>query len=140
MVAKARRFGAGLLAGAIFVATLAAAGSAARAGDAALVQQPVVGRIDEVGPALYRCWRPPAGSEGSQATVRFALSRDGRIIGAPRLTFTTLTGPDAVQKRFIASVSAAMADCTPLRLSASFGAAIAGEVFALRFVVPGRPA
>ncbi|WP_238180834.1 hypothetical protein, partial [Methylobacterium trifolii] len=41
-------------------------------------------------PVLAACWRTPAGLDRTaQATARFALRRDGSLIGPPRITFGT---------------------------------------------------
>lgn len=97
-------------------------------------------RLDQIGPAILGCWRPPAGAEGSQATVMFSLNRSGAVIGKPKLTFVKLVGDTGTQQRFAASVTQAMANCTPLALSPGLGAAIAGEVFTLRFILENRGA
>ena len=101
---------------------------------------PQLSRLDQIGPAILGCWRPPAGAEGSQATVMFSLNRSGAVIGKPKLTFVKLVGDAGTQQRFAASVTQAMASCTPLALNPGLGAAIAGEVFTLRFILENRGA
>lgn len=97
---------------------------------------PEVDRIDQIGPALRRCWEPPALSRpeaGAMATVRFSVRRDGTLFGRPRLTWETRRGDAALQERFSDSVVAAVTNCTPLRLSRRFGEAIAGRPITIRF-------
>ncbi|MBX9908632.1 MAG: hypothetical protein K2Z25_07950 [Beijerinckiaceae bacterium] len=95
-----------------------------------------VDRIDEIAPAIRRCWIPPVmdgPNAGAMATVRFSLRRDGSIFGQPRVTWGAGRADPALQKRFTASVLDAVRDCAPLRLSSRFGAAIAGRPFTIRF-------
>lgn len=95
-----------------------------------------VDRIDEIAPAIRRCWVPPAmdgPNAGAMATVRFSLRRDGSIFGQPRVTWGAGRADPALQQRFTASVLDAVRDCAPLRLSSRFGAAIAGRPFTIRF-------
>lgn len=101
-----------------------------------VLARPEVDRIDQIGPALRRCWEPPAMSEpdaGAMATVRFSIRRDGTLFGQPRLTWETRRGDAALQERFSASIVAAVTNCTPLRLSRRFGEAIAGRPITIRF-------
>lgn len=138
-------FGAAALAFAVGIAafattTLPAAAQAEGTAQSPAPSPPQLSRIDQIGPAILGCWRPPAGAEGSQATVMFSLNRSGAVIGKPKLTFVKLVGDADTQQRFAASVTQAMANCTPLALSPRLGAAIAGEVFTLRFVLENRGA
>lgn len=140
-----RRVGAVALSLAVWIAAFAATALPATAQAEGTAQSqapsaPQLSRLDQIGPAILGCWRPPAGAEGSQATVMFSLNRSGVVIGKPKLTFVKLVGDAGTQQRFAASVTQAMANCTPLALSPSLGAAIAGEVFTLRFVLENRGA
>lgn len=94
-----------------------------------------VDRLAELGPALRRCWTPPpmAANEGAIASVRFSLRRDGTLFGQPRVTWESKGGDPALRERFVQSVVAAVHSCTPMRLSAGFGASIAGRPFVIRF-------
>lgn len=95
-----------------------------------------VDRIAEIAPALRRCWSPPAfddGGSGAMATVRFSIRRDGSLFGQPRVTWESRGADPALRRRFTASIVEAVRDCTPMRLSPRFGAAIAGRPFTIRF-------
>lgn len=97
---------------------------------------PEINRLDEIAPALRRCWSPPvlAGAEtGVMATVRFSLRRDGSLFGQPRLSWSTKRTDAALRERFGRSVIEAVQSCTPLRLSPGLGASIAGRPFSIRF-------
>jgi hypothetical protein len=92
-----------------------------------------VDSLRELRPALTRCWRAPAGAVGSELTVALALKRDGHLLGRPRITHSALTGNAEAQKRFVGSVLASLAQCTPVRITDSLGQAIAGRRFMIRF-------
>jgi len=102
-----------------------------------------VGRIDRLGQvfqALQACWSLPIGASGSgqEATLRLAFRRDGTVLGEPRVTFYR-SGPGSDGRGdFMGSIRAALAQCSPLPFSDSFGAANAGRPFNLRFIDP-RP-
>jgi hypothetical protein len=89
--------------------------------------------LRELRPALTRCWRAPAGTVGSELTVALALKRDGHLLGRPRITHAALTGDAEAHKRFVGSVLASLAQCTPVRITDSLGQAIAGRRFMIRF-------
>ncbi len=90
-------------------------------------------RFIEVGQALGSCWDPPAEEPWTSITLRVSFRRDGSVNGMPRVPFVDAAGPE--QKSELAdSLLAALKRCTPLSFSPSLGAAIAGEIFAIRFV------
>ncbi|KMO31285.1 hypothetical protein VQ02_26440 [Methylobacterium variabile] len=86
-------------------------------------------------PRLAACWRPPAGLKDAAVTARFALRRDGSLQGTPRITFARV--PPKQRTALVAETLASLARCTPARLTAGLGGAIAGRPIALRFVYPG---
>lgn len=91
-------------------------------------------RLSEIGPYFARCWSESAGSEDGpvEATVRFALRRDGRLLGPPRITATR--GPDAASREIARRAALqAVQRCAPAPLSPGLGAAVAGRVLTLRF-------
>ena len=95
-----------------------------------------VDRLDEIAPAVRRCWNPPplpGDLTGAMVSLRFSLRRDGSLFGQPRVTWETKRGDAAFQQRFSDSAVAAIRSCTPMRLSASLGASIAGRPFTIRF-------
>jgi hypothetical protein len=95
-----------------------------------------VDRLDEIAPAVRRCWNPPplpGDLTGAMVSLRFSLRRDGSLFGQPRVTWETKRGDAAFQQRFSDSAVAAIRSCTPMRLSAGLGASIAGRPFTIRF-------
>ncbi|WP_332690855.1 hypothetical protein [Bosea sp. (in: a-proteobacteria)] len=93
-------------------------------------------RLDQIGPALRRCWQPPT-AEGpdtaGRASVRFSLRRDGTLFGQPRVTWEVRRAPPGLRERFSNSLLAAVRDCTPMRLSPALGGSIAGRPITIRF-------
>jgi hypothetical protein len=96
-----------------------------------------VDRLDQIGPALRRCWRPPAidaQSGDASASVRFSLRRDGTLFGQPRVTWEMRRAPSGLRERFTDSLMRAVRDCTPMRLSPGLGGSIAGRPITIRFL------
>ena len=95
-----------------------------------------------LGPAIMACWKPPAGSEGSELTLRFGLTGQGALRGPPMVTYAKLIGAKDLQRAFVLAALRAVADCTPVKLSEGFGRIVAQRVLTLRFTVPApaRPA
>lgn len=94
-------------------------------------------RYRDVANALASCWNPPAHFGDRlwrQATLRVSFKRDGNVNGSPRIPYVDqgLTG-DA-RSDLTQSLMGALQRCTPLPFSPGLGAAIAGQVFALRFI------
>ena len=108
--------------------------------DAARPRNKPVETLRAVFPAVAACWRPPEGLkrfEHNEVTLRFALRRDGSVIGTPRVTFSQ-TPADARGRALLIEASlAAVRRCTPLRITPGLGGAIAGLPLSLRFVYEG---
>jgi len=88
-------------------------------------------------PALAACWTVPEGLarfERTEITARFALRRDGSVIGTPRITFATEGGDGRARALLAEAAVAAIRRCTPARVTPALGAAIAGRPIALRFI------
>jgi hypothetical protein len=95
-----------------------------------------VSTIREVFQALESCWRPPAGSgySGQEITLRLSFKRNGEVLGMPRITYYKAGTQSELREPFTRSVREAFERCAPLPFSESFGRAIAGRIFAIRFV------
>lgn len=91
-------------------------------------------------PVLAACWALPPGLDGLrdlEITARFALRRDGTLIGTPRITFTAGT-PDAdARQNLVRATLTSIRRCTPARLTPALGRAIAGRPLALRLIDRG---
>lgn len=91
-------------------------------------------RLKDVWPALIECWRPPAGSQGQEVTLRFSLKRTGEVIGRPTITYSRRTGDPITRQAFVAAALGAITQCTPLNLVEGLGDAVASRIISVRFV------
>jgi hypothetical protein len=93
--------------------------------------------IHDMYDALRACWLPPPQDEarpGMQMSVRLSFKRDGQMIGAPRVTYTSPEAPPAARTAYQDAIAAALARCTPLPFSSGLGGALAGRPIAIRYV------
>ena len=95
-------------------------------------QPPLVARVHGIATGLAACWRPP--HDDDQVTVRLSFTRDGAVIGEPRIVYAHSSGGAADDSRLAQSMLAAIRECTPLHFSARLGSAIAGQVLDIRFI------
>jgi hypothetical protein len=97
-------------------------------------------RLDTIGDmfdALRTCWLPPPQDEarpGMQMSVRLSFKRSGQMLGAPRVTYASPDAPPAARNLYRDAIMAALARCTPLRLTPGLGGAVAGRPIAIRYV------
>ena len=101
---------------------------------------PVLEKIGEIPRAIRACWQIPTslrGFERLEATVRFSLRADGTLIGEQRLTYVASPVDGRARDLLGRSVLEAVRSCSPLPLGEGLGRAIAGRVFAVRFVYSG---
>jgi hypothetical protein len=106
------------------------------AGALAAEAQPVVSRVHGIATGIAACWRPP--HDDDQVTVRASFTRDGAVIGEPRVVFVQSSGGRADDSALADSMKAAIRDCTPLHFSSRLGSAIAGQVLDIRFIGRSR--
>jgi hypothetical protein len=100
----------------------------------------LVDKLADVVPAIGACWRPPSGLRGferAEVTARFSLRRDGSLIGSPRTTYATGELALNAREMLTRSVVEAIAACTPVRISASLGNAMAGRMITIHFIYRG---
>ena len=95
------------------------------------VEHPI-NSVREIRAGLRRCWVPPPTRVPPQLTVRFSLKRNGEILGQPLISYTSPDTSEDERAALHAAVVAAMAHCTPLPISDSLGAIIAGRPINLR--------
>jgi hypothetical protein len=96
-----------------------------------------VDSIREMFAALRTCWVPPSKDEahqGMEYTIRFAFKRDGTMIAAPRMTYSSHDVSGTIRDVYRNAIDAAMKRCTPLHFSNGMAGAIAGRPIAIRFV------
>lgn len=93
-----------------------------------------LGRYGEIGPALARCWNPAQtyGGPWSAITLRVSFRRDGTVNGEPRIPYVAAPA-QREQAALREALLKALERCTPLPFTPALGAAIAGEIFAIRF-------
>jgi hypothetical protein len=113
---------------------IAALALAARA--EAAESQPAVTHVHGIATGLAACWRPP--HEDDQVTVRLSFTRDGAVIGEPRIVYARSSGGRADDAALAHSMLAAIRECAPLHFSPRLGAAIAGQVLDIRFIGRSR--
>jgi hypothetical protein len=98
---------------------------------------PELNTLDEMYAALRRCYVPPRlelAHPGMRMTVQFAFTRDGDLMGKPRILYESPGASPEQQSAYRAAVAAALVRCSPLPFSKSLGKAVAGRVFAIQFV------
>jgi hypothetical protein len=98
--------------------------------------QPAVSRVQGIATGIAACWRPL--HDDDQVTVRVSFTRDGAVIGEPRIVFVQSSGGRADDPALVHSMVTAIRDCTPLHFSAQLGSAIAGQVLDIRFIGRSR--
>lgn len=94
-------------------------------------------RYADVAVALGRCWATalhPEDARWRDVTLRVSFKRDGTVNGMARVSHVSGADNDEAGRRGTTSLLAALPRCTPLPFSPSLGRAIAGQVFAIRFV------
>jgi hypothetical protein len=95
-------------------------------------------RLDQIGPWISRCWRPPFEEpigRFNEVTVRFSFRRDGTVLGQPTITFASRELPESVREAYRMVAVQMLARCSPVPLSDKLGSAIAGRPFTMRFRV-----
>jgi hypothetical protein len=103
---------------------------------AAEAKPPAVARVHGIATGIAACWRPA--HDDDQVTVRVSFTREGAVIGEPKVVFARSSGGRADDAALADSMLAAIRDCTPLNFSARLGSAIAGQVLNIRFIGPRR--
>ena len=99
-------------------------------------------RYGQVGEALGRCWDPAAAvgpRRWGATTLRVSFKRDGTVNGVPRVVYVADSADPEARSGVRSSLLAALDQCTPLHVSPSLGQAIAGQIFAIRFIQQGQP-
>jgi hypothetical protein len=105
-------------------------GTMARAEDAP------VNTLREISDKLRQCWKspklPPSRAE-MQITVLVSFTRNGEILGRPRITYESPDATDDDRLQYRIAVMNMLQACTPMNFTDSLGNAVAGHPFAMRF-------
>jgi hypothetical protein len=100
--------------------------------------EPAPTRIDtlrDVGRAMRACWQPTGDRHsGQEVTIRISFKRNGAVLGQPRITHYRAGRQGENREAFTQAVRDAFVRCTPMPVSPSLGAAIAGRPFTFRFI------
>jgi hypothetical protein len=87
--------------------------------------------------ALRACWVPPAADQrkpGMEMTVRFGLKPNGALMGPPFVTYATKGASAETRDLYRKAITASLTDCDRLRLTETFGKALAGKPLFVRYV------
>ena len=108
--------------------------AAAQPGRGVAPQGPLNTLVD-VRDAIRGCWKWPPLNEvqqGMQLTIRLSFKRSGEIFGA-KLTYETPNVSAEERRMYYGVLLETLKLCSPLPVSESLGAAIAGRPFTFRF-------
>jgi hypothetical protein len=92
--------------------------------------------IKDVFAKLRTCWKPPPASRanpGIDITVIVSFSRDGNIIGQPRVTYQSEQATDNDRLMYRIAAMETLQRCVPLPFTESMAGAVAGRPFAVQF-------
>ena len=101
-----------------------------------------VDNIKEVFAHLRTCWRPPPASRANpdvEITVIVSFTRDGNILGRPKITYESEQATDNDRLLYRIAVMETLQRCTPMPFTEAMGGAVAGRPFAIRFQNRKRP-
>jgi hypothetical protein len=88
--------------------------------------------LNDLAVAVNACWRPPAlehAHPGMRITVQFSLTRDGKFIGPPRVTYATPEVTLKTREIYRDAMLHSLESCMPLPLTSGLGGAIAGRMY-----------
>jgi hypothetical protein len=111
-------------------------------GSAAQAQTGQVDNIKEAFARLYACWKPPPPSKANpdvEITAIVTFTRDGNILGRPKITYESENATDNDRLLYRIAVMEALQRCTPMPFTEGMGGAVAGRPFAVRFQVRKPP-
>src|SRR6201991_2034173 len=103
---------------------------------AARAQMGQVDNIKQAGARLLACWKPPPASRANpevEITVVVSFTRDGNILGRPKITYESENANDNDRLMYRIAVMETLQRCTPMPFTESMGGAVAGRPFAIRF-------
>ena len=107
--------------------------------------QAQTGQVDNIKEAFARlrtCWRPPPASRANpdvEITVIVSFTRDGNILGRPKITYESENASDNDRLEYRIAVMETLQRCTPMPFTEGMGGAVAGRPFAIRFQIRKPP-
>jgi hypothetical protein len=96
-----------------------------------------ISTIRDVLTVLKTCWIPPPRSVarvGMEITVRFSVTRTGKVLGKAKITFESKKATDAERVAYRIAVMSMLQRCTPLQITDALGSAIAGRPLSIRLI------
>jgi hypothetical protein len=95
----------------------------------------------EIARRIGECWTPanPPPGQTYEVTLRVSFNAAGGVIGAPRIAYVKAGPRRQDQDDLRASILDAIQACAPLRFTPALASAIAGRLFAIRFIARYRP-
>ena len=103
------------------------------------------GQVDNIKDAfarLHACLKPPPPSQANpevEITAIVTFTRDGNILGRPKITYESENATDNDRLLYRIAVMEALQRCTPMPFTEGMGGAVAGRPFAVRFQVRRPP-
>ena len=97
------------------------------------------GQVDNIKEAFERlrtCWKPPPASRANpdvEITVIVTFTRDGNILGRPKITYESDQATDNDRLLYRIAVMEALQRCTPMPFTESMAGAAAGRPFTILF-------
>ena len=106
------------------------------------------GQLDNFSDVMERlrsCWQPPPKSRANpiDITVIVSFTREGAILGHPKITYESDEATDNDRLMYRIAVMETLQRCAPLPFTEGLGGAVAGRPFAIRFGIrklPPKPA
>jgi hypothetical protein len=93
--------------------------------------------LNDLAAAVYACWKPPPleyAHQGMEITLRFAFSRDGKLLGQPQVTYATPEVTLKTREAYREALTRSLEDCTPFPFTRALGGAVAGRPMTARVV------
>jgi hypothetical protein len=95
-----------------------------------------INTIRDVFAKLRTCWKPPPASRanpGIAITVIVSFTRNGDILGHPKITYESEQATDNDRLMYRIAVMEALQRCTPMPFTEGMAGAVAGRPFAVQF-------
>jgi hypothetical protein len=102
---------------------------------------PQLDTLKDIFVRLHSCWKPPPLSQASpmDITVVVSFTREGAILGHPKITYESEHASDNDRLKYRIAVMETLQRCTPLPFTEGLGGAVAGRPLAVPFRTRKRP-